>query len=327
MAYFDLRGITNGGYKKGDDWIGEAARVAQTFGFETVVDNNPGTFPPGFPMSQIALYAGWYDWNASGPFARPPVEFMPGAFAYHLQSYSAASLRTTNRYWCVPLLAEGAAATMGCVDEPFLDCTPDVGVFFARWMLLGFTFGEAAYAAQSTLSWQTTVVGDPLYRPFNDTPSVRHQELLARGSKLIEWSDLQWVDMNLASGGSKADFAKYLENERPTAHSAVLTEKLGDLYDALGKERAAISAYERALKLNPTPEQNVRLTLKLGDKLAAEGKQSEALKLYDAFLKRLPDYPDAVSLYRKMEAIARHLGKEYEAMVYAGQIRRLTMSQ
>ena len=112
-AYFDLRGLTNGGFKKGDDWIGAAARTARRFGFETVVDEKPETFSAGFPMSQIALYAGWYDGNVSGPFTRPNVEFMPGAFAYHLQSFSAHTLRSTNQNWCGPLLAAGATATMG----------------------------------------------------------------------------------------------------------------------------------------------------------------------------------------------------------------------
>ena len=28
------------------------------------------------------------------------------------------------------------------------------------------TFGDAAYYAEPVLSWQTTFVGDPLYRPF-----------------------------------------------------------------------------------------------------------------------------------------------------------------
>ena len=37
-------------------------------------------------------YIGWYDGNVSGPFTRPAVEFAPGAFAYHLHSYSAATL-------------------------------------------------------------------------------------------------------------------------------------------------------------------------------------------------------------------------------------------
>src|ERR1700677_4200354 len=157
-AYFDLRGLPNGNYKLGDDWIGAAAAMTRRYGFETVIDNQPETFPASFPMSQIALYAGWYDWNVSGPFTRPNVEFMPGAFAYHLQSYSAQSLRTTTNNWCGPLLAKGATVTMGCVDEPYLEGTPDIEIFFARWMLTGFSYGEAAYACQRVVSWQTTVV-------------------------------------------------------------------------------------------------------------------------------------------------------------------------
>ena len=90
--------------------------------------------------------------------------------AYHLHSYSAYTLRSTNQYWCGPLLAAGATATMGCIDEPFLAGTPNMEVFFSRWLLLGFTFGEAACAAQGAVSWQTTVVGDPLFRPFGGNP-------------------------------------------------------------------------------------------------------------------------------------------------------------
>ena len=59
-------------------------------------------------MSQIAIYAGWYDGEVGGPFALPKVEFMPGAFAYHLHSFSAGILRSTNQNWCGPLLAKGA---------------------------------------------------------------------------------------------------------------------------------------------------------------------------------------------------------------------------
>ncbi len=45
--------------------------------------------------------------NASGPFTLPKVEFMPGAFAYHLHSFSAFTIRSTTRNWCGPLLAKG----------------------------------------------------------------------------------------------------------------------------------------------------------------------------------------------------------------------------
>ena len=45
-------------------------------------------------MSQIGIYiADAFQQNTSGPFAQQDVEFMPGAFAYHLHSFSAASLR------------------------------------------------------------------------------------------------------------------------------------------------------------------------------------------------------------------------------------------
>jgi uncharacterized protein (TIGR03790 family) len=131
-------------------------------------------------VNRIGLYAGWYDGKVSGPFTRPPVEFMPGAFAYHLHSFSAHTVRWTNEYWCGPLLAEGVTATMGCIDEPYWDATPNIPVFFSRWLMLGFSYGEAACAAQRAVSWQTTVVGDPLYRPFAGNAQRLHEDLKRR---------------------------------------------------------------------------------------------------------------------------------------------------
>ncbi len=240
-AYFDERGLTNGDYKTGDDWIDTAAQCAQHFGFETEVDKKPETLPAAFPLSQVALYAGWYDKKVSGPFARPEVEFMPGAFAYHLHSFSACSIRTATNYWVGPLLADGAAATMGCVDEPFLMATPDIGVFVTRWLMGRFTFGEAAYAAQPALSWQTTVVGDPLYRPFTKGAQALHQELAARRSPLLEWSHLRVIDLNIAMGVPTQELIGYLEAEPLTRTSAVMSEKLGELVPGGGKTRIRYS--------------------------------------------------------------------------------------
>ncbi|HEY3915326.1 MAG TPA: TIGR03790 family protein, partial [Verrucomicrobiae bacterium] len=233
-AYFDLRGLTNGPYKMGDDWIGAAAEISRNHGFETIVDKQPETFSPAFPMSQIALYAGWYDWNVSGPFTRPNVEFMPGAFAYHLHSFSAQSLRTTTQHWCGPLLADGATATMGCIDEPYLAGTPDIAVFFARW-LSGFSFGEAAYACTPVMSWQTTMIGDPLFRPFGKSPRELHNALEQRHSKLVEWSYLQVIDKGLTLGVSPARLINYLGTTQIPQDSAVLTEKVSDLYEMEGE--------------------------------------------------------------------------------------------
>src|SRR5262249_14029085 len=92
-AYFDARGLTNGDHVLGDNWIRASEQVCRRLGFETVLDMKPETFPVDFPMSHIALYAGWYDQGVSGPFTRPTVEFMPGAVAYHLHSFSAYTIR------------------------------------------------------------------------------------------------------------------------------------------------------------------------------------------------------------------------------------------
>jgi tetratricopeptide (TPR) repeat protein len=323
-AYFDLRNIADPAYKLGDNWLRSASEVCRRLGFETIVDENPATFPAAFPMSHIALYMGWYDGNASGPFAQPEVEFMPGAFAYHLHSYSAVTLRSTNQNWVGPLLAKGATITMGSVTEPYLSGTPDLGVFTARLLFQRLTFGEAAYAAQTVLSWQTTVVGDPLYRPYGKNPDLLQQELVSRGSPLAEWSWLRLADLNLAVGKTMAEVVTLLEQLDTARHSAVLTEKLGDLYAALGKPSSAVYAYAQALTLGPSRQQRVRLRLTLGEKLLALDRFQEAYDDYQKLLQDYPDYPDKLAICRKLFPLALKLDKKMEAAQYKAEIDRLS---
>ena len=224
-----------------------SAEICRQLGFDVTTDTNSATFPASFPMSQIGIYAGWYDANVSGPFALSKVEFMPGAFAYHLHSFSAGILRTTNYNWCGPLLAKGATCTMGCVYEPYLAATPNVA-FFLQALGNGYTFGEAAWAAQVALSWQTTVIGDPLYRPFGKPPAELHAELARRHSPLIEWSYLRLVNLDIARGIPPTKLIGFLENLPTTAQSSVLTEKLAEFYEAQGKPFSAIDTWQRALR-------------------------------------------------------------------------------
>src|SRR5204862_8366296 len=107
---------------------------------------------------------------------------------------SARKLRSESEKCVGPLLTKGATCTMGCVDEPYLMGTPNIAAFMERF-LVGFSFGEAACAAQNWLSWQTTVVGDPLYRPFHQAPEALHLDLEKRQSKLVEWSCLRALNL------------------------------------------------------------------------------------------------------------------------------------
>jgi uncharacterized protein (TIGR03790 family) len=302
-AYFDLRNLpTDSPLKLGDDWISAAARVCQYFeGYETTIDENPGTFPADFPMSQIAVYCGWYDEHASGPFAQKNVEFMPGAFAYHLHSFSAATVRSTTRQWVGPFLAKGATATMGCVYEPYLGGTPDIGAFCARWMVLGFTFGEAAYASQEVLSWQATVIGDPLYSPFAKPLSKLIVEQDRTHSKWIEWSYLRVANLNLAERKRPAEVMAFLQSLPVTKNSAVLTEKLADLYNDEGMPSSAIESYQNALQLSPSTLQAVRIRLELADKLVEAGQTKDAYAALKALLKDDPEYPGKEAVLKKIQ--------------------------
>jgi uncharacterized protein (TIGR03790 family) len=324
-AYFDLRGLTNGPYLPGDAQIRGASEICRQLGLETVVDARSGTFPAGFPMSQIALYAGWDDENVSGPFALPTVEFMPGAFAYHLNSFSASTLRSTDRHWAGPLLARGVTATMGCVDEPYLQLTPDMAVFFDDFVYLGFSYGEAAYGCQRFLSWQTAVIGDPLYRPFGRSQLQQQQQNLERSqSKLLEWLQLRAVNYRLVHGAPPVEAIAYLENAPITHESAVLTEKLAELYSQAGRAEDSVKALQQVLKLGPTPQQRIRVTLVLGARLVALGRNQEAYDLYRQFLGQSPDYPDQINIYRHLRELALKLGHPAEAEDFEQQISRLT---
>jgi uncharacterized protein (TIGR03790 family) len=320
-AYIDIRNIADTNYAIGDSWMRGAAEICRHLGFETIVDTNAGTFPDAFPMSQIAYYAGWYDTAVSGPFTRREVEFMPGAFAYHLHSYSAANIRSARHNWVGPLLAKGATASMGSVTEPFLGGTPDMAVFAGRFLFSGFTFGEAAYSAQPILSWQTTIVGDPLYRPCGKSGQKQHEDLVARSSPWLEWSFLRLVNLNLVRGIPPAQMALFIEKIPLTKESAVLTEKLADLYSSGGKPSSAAEMWDRALKLDPSPEQKIRIRLALAGKLTELDRSQEAVETLAKILQESPDYPGKADIYRKLAALAGKLGKMEAAASYEQQAK------
>jgi uncharacterized protein (TIGR03790 family) len=314
-GYFDTRNLpTNSPYSIGDDWILGAAKVCQYLGgIETVIDTNAATFPADFPMSQIAIYCGWYDQNASGPFAQKTVEFMPGAFAYHLHSFSASVVRSTTERWVGPFLAKGAAATMGSVAEPYISGTPDVSIFCARWIGLGFTYGEAAYASQETLSWQTTVIGDPLYRPFGKSLQALVEEQQSTHSKTIEWSLLRAANISLLHGKRPAEMAAGLQTLPATKQSAVLTEKVADLYNDAGMPASAIESYENSLKLDPSPLQRVRIRLELAEKLADDNKTKEASADLKALIEEVPDYPGKATVEKRLMELESKVGDKQAA--------------
>ena len=167
----------------------------------------------------------------------------------------------------------------------------------------------AAESERSVADRLDLVIGDPLYRPFGIDPAARMAEQERRPGPWLEWSQLTWVNVRLAQKAPEAEAVQYLERLELTRRSAVLMEKLGDLYVAQGKPSSSVWAGQQALKLGPSPQQRVRLMLGLAEKLVALGRDEEADELYEQFLKECPDYPDKLGVQQKALALARKLNK------------------
>jgi hypothetical protein len=298
-------------------------RAATIAGFECSLDTKPEILPITFPMSSIAYYAGWYAGDNSGAFSRYPMEFVPGAIAYHLHSYSATLLRATNGTWTGPLLARGATVSMGTVFEPYLHLTPDISVFTVKLLLEGWTVGESAYACQAGLSWQTVIVGDPLYRPGAKSPIDWANELEAKGSTNLDWAMLRKMNFHIADG-KDSDIARQFLTELPiAADSAVLQEKIGTLYLIKGKIADAIFYYEKALGLKTTPQQRLRLLIETANLQKAFRQEAKAYEKFELMLKEYPDQAWALEIRGKQLDIARDLNREADVKFLEAELKRL----
>lgn len=302
-AYIDLRGLKSGEFAAGDKMLRAAADNARSWGLDVVLDEQESLFDGGFPMSHAGIYAGWYSERLTGVFTNARVEFMPGAFAYHLHSLSAATVRSDSKHWVGPLIAKGASASMGTVYEPFLTGTPNVGVFVERFTKHGFSLGEAAYAAQQSVSWMTTVVGDPLYRPNARHPRELHQDLEKRQRAETEWSLHRLANLNVTRGTNAMQMISFLTGMRQTPNSAVLLEKLGDLYQGTGGGTNAARMWGRALQTRQSRQQHKRLVLKTADQLTKIGMTKDAQKLYELFVTKFPNYPQLANVRAKLDKL------------------------
>ena len=257
-CYFDSRGLTGAGYAVGDFWIEEAAERMRREGYEVVLDRHEGIWSDRFPMEDVGVYFGWYAEHAQGPFLRPGFRFRRGAVAYHLHSTSAAELRTGTRYWAGPLLAAGAAATLGAVAEPYLPNTPNLQILADR-LCRGRTFGESALLAQRVLSWQITVVGDPLYRPFR----LGLDEALRQAPADAEEAEWAWVRAvnRLAADGRLNPALAFGREKLASRDSLPLRERLAQLYAANNLLDDAEQQYRHVLDHARTPETAARVWL------------------------------------------------------------------
>lgn len=287
FVYVDARGLggDNAGLKEGDDWLLKLANSARRKGFPVVLDNGPGLFPDGYPMRRAALYFGWYSEQVTGTFLQRGFQFEPGAVACHIHSFSATTLRDDRKQWAGPLLAAGAAATLGNVYEPYLALTPHLDTFFER-LASGFTFAESAYMSQRGLSWMTTFIGDPLYRPF---PALEFEEERP-AAKMTEWEAYQkgakaWFDQSRKVG------AVALRSDGQKYKSGIIFEGLGLLQLTVNGQTDALSAFQEARKYYTAPGDVLRVAIHEAILLKGMGRTADGLALVRKHAAKFPKDP------------------------------------
>ena len=320
-AYFDAQGTHDPGYAIGDDWIRNAWHAFQEAGYECDYDERPETFLQDYPMTDVAVYAGWYSPDMVGPFLRPDFHFQPGAIAYHIHSWSGWTVRTRTAAWVGPLLSKGAAATMGNVYEPYLTLTPHIDMFFKR-LLAGAPFLEAAYYSEAALSWQTTFEGDPLYRPFAASLDEQIQRLEADHKPEVEWAYLRRINLLLAQNGT-TEAEELCRDKAEELRSAVLYEKLGDILHAARREREAIEAYGKADEKPADPYRDIRVATKMAAAYIARKETAQALAIYERLGNAYPSHHNVAEFYQRARDLARALGDEMKAKTWQAKIDQL----
>ncbi len=215
MAYVDIANKI----PQGDQWMETIVQSNKNSGVPTVVDRFNDTFPKNYPMGDAAIYYGWYDWNVSGPFLNPGFKFRKGAVAMHLHSFSAEQLSSTDKNWCGPLLEKGAAVTVGNVYEPYLQMTHDFGILHKR-LLAGFAWVEACWMAMPVTSWQSIVLGDPLYQPFKHLDGSGDLQPKDNDFRALRAASLRWPY-------NPTERRKQLDLATDRTQSGILAEAVG----------------------------------------------------------------------------------------------------
>jgi uncharacterized protein (TIGR03790 family) len=273
-AYVDIAGPT----ESGNAWLATAASAIRGLGYDLSVSHGPGTIPNVSRFDAPAFYLGWYAPDINGPFRLPGFRFPPGAIAVHMHSFSARTLRSDTEGWCGPFVAMGATATMGNVFEPYLEYVHHPDLLMAA-LSRGDDLVDAAYYALPVLSWQSILIGDPLYRPLAVPLSAQTGNLSALPPQLAPYAAIR--EMNLMDAeGRKDEAIKFGRSALKEAPGLALALALAQRLEASGAGEAATWVVRGAGETADTSASNWGLISEAASFLAAQKKAAEAIDLY-----------------------------------------------
>jgi uncharacterized protein (TIGR03790 family) len=174
-VYLDARGIRqkDGFYAYDENLRDLAGELRRNTKLPIMLDDKAELFGPG-TCPEAAIYCGWYSLRNY----IPAFTFVRGSVGYHIASFEATTLKhpQTNE-WVKRMLENGIAATVGAVDEPYLDAFPLPTEFFGLLMTGKYTLAEVFYKTARYNSWRIILIGDPLYRPFASKPMRAEKDI------------------------------------------------------------------------------------------------------------------------------------------------------
>jgi hypothetical protein len=125
----------------------------------------------------------------------------------------------------------------------------------------GERYGDSCYMAMPALSWQMTVVGDPLYQPFARSLDDQIASLEKEAMPEREWAYLRKINLLTREGRFNVAIA-YCRSKLRGFDSLVLREKLGDMYAMNEIYAEAEQQYDYVVKNAKTPETATRVGLR-----------------------------------------------------------------
>ena len=155
---------------------------------------------------------------------------------------------------------------------------------------MGFSFGESAYMSMSVLSWQMTVVGDPLYRPFKHSLQDQIHQLQGMESALFDWASVRMINLLLREGrfNTALQLCRAILRERD---NLIVKEKLADLYALNNVWIEAGQLYEELIEEAETPETAVRVAARWSRMLRMQKQEERAEQMEQQVKDRWEESP------------------------------------
>lgn len=304
-AYFDI----GGPHKKGDEWIRNAYGFAVAADFDAEIEITQEEIGYSRRLDAPAIYMGWYQRNAYGPWLDREWNVPPGAIGFHLHSFSATTVRSVKSAWLGPLVHQGYCAMVGNVYEPYLDYTHRPNVLLET-LLQGVNFAQAATWSIPFFSWQGVAIGDPLYRPFK--VSLESQVAMEDRGAYGAYAVIRELNRLKKSEGVAAALS-FARREFVKHPSLPVSLRLAELFIANEQPDKAKESLSFITYLSNFAKDEWVLVKEIADLLYQLGAGEESIGLYTKLLK-MPDLDRKLkmALLEDGEAIANELGKYSE---------------